>query len=113
MTGVFATTRVEVTRGTTQNAIGDDVDSTTPVAGLLEVPIGITERSRKVFSQESDEVRTVRYVVGRIQNGNTDIRKGDRLRDLRTDRVYYVEEVTGGERTIAGTSPLSLDLRKV
>lgn len=113
MTGVLATTRVAVYRGTTLNAIGDEVDSTTPVAGLLDVPIAITERSRKVFTQESDEVRTVRYVVGRIQNGKTDIRKDDRLYDNRTGRGYYVDEVTGGERTIAGTSPLQLDLRKV
>lgn len=112
MSVFLATTTAQVVRGSTVNALGDDVAGVAVVAGLAKVPVSIIEKGRKVYLPESGELRTVRYVVGRARS-NVDIRKGDRLVDNRTGNTYLVDEVTGGERSIAGTQPLVFDLRHV
>lgn len=108
---MLATTRVSILRGTTQTAAGDDADTGAPVAGLIDFPMQLLERNRTVYFVESDERRTVREVRGRCTP--RDIRAGDIVLDLTTARRYAVDEVTGGERTLSGTKPLLLDLRKL
>jgi hypothetical protein len=87
-----------------------DPDNTDPI--IARMPIGLTERSRRVYLPETDELRTIRYGDGRV-TGTFDVRKGDRLHDLRTGRWWSVNETDDGGHTIAGTSDLLLDLREV
>lgn len=89
----------------------EQVDNTTqPVAA--RVPMSIIERSRKVYLEETDELRTIRYGIGRLRGG-IDVRKHDRVWDVVKQRWWTVNEISGGGRTTAGLSDLSLDLREV
>jgi len=106
----LATERVDVQRGTTTNDLGDEVDNPTPVLGMQGISVSIIEKSRRIFGQDSSEDRTVRYADGLARPG-LDFREGDRLISKRTGRTWYVNEVTGGTRTIAGFADLVLDLR--
>lgn len=106
----IATEKVAVMRGTSTDALGNEIDSEEVVDGLDAVFVSIIEKSRRVYLPESSELRTVRYGVGRATPG-TDIRQGDRLRSARTGRTWIVNEVSGGERTIAGFRALVFDLR--
>lgn len=108
----MATTTVAVYRGETTNAAGDQVPTTTPLPGLLLLPFSVIEKSRTVFVQATSELRTIRYFVGRCRPG-VDLRKLDRLKDNLTQRWYAVDEVTGGDRSIAGMKDLVLDLRRL
>ncbi|MCU1617789.1 MAG: hypothetical protein JWO98_5329 [Frankiales bacterium] len=106
----LATTRADVLRGLATDEIGNEVDVDTPVDGLTNIPISLIEKSRNVYLPETDELRTIRYGIGRARPG-LDIREADRLLDRNTGRKWYVNEVTGGGRTIAGFADLVLDLR--
>lgn len=119
MTSTFlANTTVNLYRGSTTDALDDegdddltDAEDPGPV-NAEPVPFSLIERSRKVYLPESNELRTIRYGIGRCKP-TLDVRKNDRIRDLVTGRLWVVNEVSGGGRTIAGHADLSLDLRAV
>jgi hypothetical protein len=97
---------VDVLRGTTLNAYGDEVPGTTPA--VSGVPMSLIERTRLVRDPSTGELRRVAYVAGRCK-ADTDIRESDRIRDARTGVVYMVL----GRRTagsIVGLEDLELDL---
>lgn len=113
MSQPLATTTCAVIRGETTDALGDDIPSGIVVVGLEKLPFSIKEKSRKVYVPESDELRTVRYVVGRATPTAKALQiiATDRIRDNSTLKIYVVDEITGGERGISGTRPLVFDLR--
>jgi hypothetical protein len=106
----LATERVDVQRGTTVNELGDEVDDPTPVVGLQNISMSIIEKVRNVYGQDASEDRTVRTAVGRTRPGRV-FQEGDRIVSRLSGRTWYVNEVSGGTRTIAGFSDLVLDLR--
>lgn len=90
---------------------GDEVDAplTDATAVFLRQPAAITEKSRSVFSEESQRWETVRAAVGRFYP-RWSAQKGDRVRDDLTGQLYSVQE-TKVERTLSGRTELVLDLR--
>jgi hypothetical protein len=112
-TVVIATTRAAVYRGTTANGLGDDVDdNTTPVAGLESFPLSLIEKSRRTQDPASGTWRTVRYFAAQPLNPSLAILDGDRVKDLTTDDLYAINEITRTARTLSGSAALMLDLTK-
>lgn len=106
----MATTRAALVRGTTINALEDEVDdNATPVEGFDDFAAAITETSRAVYDPASGERRTVRVVTGRVP-ANLPVQDGDRIRDNRTGTIYPIGEFTLVPRSVAGQSSLTLDL---
>lgn len=103
-------TTLDVLRGTATTPMGDEIETTDGPAHLSNLPASLIERTRRVFMPESGEVRTVRYGIARLKPG-TDVKNTDTLRDRTTGRLWEVNEISGGERTLAGRSDLVLDLR--
>ena len=88
---MIANTRVTVLRGTTVDAFGDEVDTSTEVA--VDIAASLVEQSRTATTREDPTPRVVHYTVGRLPWG-TDVTEDDRLRDQRTGRVYIVTAVS-------------------
>lgn len=86
-----ATTKVTILRGTETNSFGDEVDSDVTVH--TGVRAAIAERNRRVYLPAEGATRVVRAYSGQV-GYETDIRKGDRLRDERTNVVYLVLEIS-------------------
>jgi len=106
----MANTRASIYRGTIDTGLDVVDDNTTPVAGLESVRASLIEKSRKVYDLASGESRTIRWCVGRLDPG-TPIVSGDRIKDNNNGKLYALDELTTGNRTIAGTRELVLDLR--
>jgi hypothetical protein len=107
---MVANTWAEVYRDTGDDVLGDPVTTTEPVEGLERVPMAITERSQRIYDAESDELRTVRYGVGRARIG-TDIKADDRIHDLRSGKWWAVRTVSPASPGFTGNRALSFDLR--
>lgn len=104
-----ATTTVSILRGTTTDGLGDTVDSTTAV--YTGITASIIEQTRTVRRRDEREPRTVRRYVGRLPAG-TDLQRGDRIKDERTDAVYMFDEY---DQLSSPTrvNDIRLDLRRV
>jgi hypothetical protein len=107
---VLANTWGAVYRDGEDDSLGDPISAEAPVAGLERVVLSIVEKSRAIYDPETDEVRTVRYGTGRARSG-TDIRRDDRIQDLKTGKWWAVREVSSGAASFAGYRDLSFDLR--
>jgi hypothetical protein len=107
---VIANTWAAVYRDTDDDVLGDPLSDEEPVDGLDRVVVAITEKSRTVYNEETDELRTIRYGTGRAKAG-TDIRKDDRIQDLRSGKWWAVTEVGSGSPGFTGHRDLSFDLR--
>lgn len=112
MSSVLATTKVAVYRATTQNALGDEVDNNdTPVSlSMAALPASIIERSKRVQDPASGIWRSIPVFKCRLVDPSLDIRKGDRVRDLRTGKLMTVDSITRTPRSLAGAASLTLDL---
>lgn len=121
----LANTWVDVYRGVSDDGTGltlgdleaemlptEQVDPLTTDPVLSHIPMQVIEHSRKVFLEESGELRTIRYGEGRC-TGTYDIRKNDRLWDTVKAKWWTVNEIDSGGRTLAGLTDLTLDLRVV
>lgn len=108
---MLATTRGAILRGTTEDEFGEPIDSDTPAAGLDDIPVSITEKSRSVFDPAEGTFRTVRELVGRIP-GNIIVQGGDRLRDNVTGEVFIIDEDERTRRSISGRASVTLSLRR-
>jgi hypothetical protein len=107
---MLANTWAEVYRDGDDDALGDPLEATAPVPGLERVTMSITERSQRIYDAESDELRVIRYGVGRAVVG-TDIRPDDRIHDLRTSKWWAVRTVSTEAPGFTGSRALSFDLR--
>lgn len=111
MSAGLATTRLAVYRGTTEDALGDTVDdNVTPVEGLERVAASLIERTKRVQDPASGIWRVIPYLKARISNPSHDIVEGDRVRDLRTNKLMTVDSITRTPRSLAGAATLTLDL---
>jgi hypothetical protein len=107
----LATTTCDTFRGTQDNAAGDPIDDNSNTARVgAGWAVGIVERSKRVQDPSSGIWRSERYSVARFENAGRDVQVGDRLKDLTTSIVYYVDAVNRVPRTITGASKLSCDL---
>lgn len=107
----LATTRAALLRGTTTDALGDEVDEPTVVRGFGSVPVSLIERSRNVQDPSTGTWRTVAYLVARVP-ANLPVQDGDRLRDLRTGVIYTFDDSTAIPRGIGGLSSRTLEVRQ-
>ena len=108
---MLATTRAAILRGTTDDVFGEDVDATTPAAGLDDFPASITETRRTVFDPAEQSFRTVRELTARIP-ATVALQDGDRLRDNRTGIIYIIDEDERTPRSISGRASVTLSLRR-
>ena len=93
-----ATTTLSIYRNSAQDTYGDSVDdNTTPAAsGLLG---SIMEQSRRVFLAAENRRTVVKNTTGRMKHG-TDVLEGDRIKDERTGKFYFVEAVSTPESPV-------------
>lgn len=106
------TTTVDVHRGTEASDDGDEVDAAGAViiAGLR---FSLIEQERAVRRHDSPMPRIVRTVTGGAPAG-TDIRVGDRIKDLATGFFYSVDATRQpGRPSFVPPADLVIDLRRV
>lgn len=109
---IVATTRGALLRGTTTDALGDEVDANgDPVDGFEDFPLSIVERDGSEFDQASGQWRTVRKLIGRVA-ANVPVDEGDRIKDLRDGAIYAVDGFRRTARGISGRSSVTLRLRR-
>lgn len=108
---MIATTRAALIRGTSQDALGDEVDSVDPVAGFTDFPASILEVGRREFDPASNTWRTVRDLVGRVPS-NVPVHDGDRLRDNRDGAIYAIDGFRRTPRSLSGRASVTLALRR-
>lgn len=118
---MIATTRAALLRGSTTDALGDEVDDLvvvgTPLGDLAQgrdlanFPASIIEKSRREFDEASNAWRTVRYFAGRVPS-YVPVKAGDVIRDRTTAALYIVSEVEGMARGLAGRSSVTLTMKR-
>lgn len=108
---IVATTRAALLRGSTTDALGDEVDAATVLAGYSDFPISIVEKTRREFDESSNAWRTVRYYAGRT-TASIPARAGDRIRDLRDGSIFVVDEVERMARGLSGRSSVTLTMKR-
>jgi hypothetical protein len=112
---MIATTRGELYRGTTQDALGDEVDdNSTPIeirAGRTDFPVSIIEAERREYDEASNAWRTVRYYAGRV-SAVVPVKAGDRIKDLYSGAFYVVDEAERMARGISGRSSVTLTMKR-
>jgi hypothetical protein len=67
----------------------DDDEDTDPDPYLRDLPASIIERTMRSPDPSTGDLRTIRYLVGRVTNG-TDVQSGDIISDRRTGERYRV-----------------------
>lgn len=87
---VTMNTLVTILRGQTTDAYGDSVEVDNVVAS--DVPCSILETGSNATRPADGRTDNVRNFTARCSR-KTDIRRDDRLRDQKTQRVYTVDEV--------------------
>lgn len=107
----IATTRAALLRGTTADALGDEIDDATVVAGFENFPMSIIEREAREFDPDSNTWRTVRKLVGRTSARITPA-PGDRIKDHRDGVIYSIGEITRTARGLSGRSSVTMGLKR-
>lgn len=109
----LATTRASVLRGTTTDALGDEVDANggSPVAGYDDLIASIVERRTSVYDPASGTRRTVRFYSCRLPYFVV-LAEGDRIKDNNTGEIFAITEKVTVPRSLAGQSSLTLKLTK-
>jgi hypothetical protein len=74
------------------------------------LPASVIERTKRVQDPASGVWRSIPYLKARMVNPSLDIRRGDRVRDLRTGKLMTVDSITRTSRSLAGAASLTLDL---
>lgn len=106
-----ATTRAALLRGTTTDALGDEVDGATVVVGFENFPMSIIEREAREYDPDSNTWRTVRKLVGRTSARITPV-PGDRIKDHRDGVIYSIGEITRTARGLSGRSSVTMGLKR-
>lgn len=109
MTAFIPTCLVDILRGETTDGYGDAVETDTPIA--TDVPMSITETSRRIWLPAESRTTRVRMFTGRARP-QVDVQEGDRLRDTVTASIYLVEAVSRPASPI-GRADARLDLRRI
>ena len=108
---IVATTRGALLRGTTTDALGDEIDGGTIVAGADNFPVSIIESEAREYDPASNTWRTVRKLTGRTSARIQPV-PGDRLKDLRDGVVYAIGEITRTPRGLSGRSSVTMGLKR-
>lgn len=108
---IVATTRGALLRGTTEDALGDEVDALVEVVGFEDFAASLIERDRREFDEASNTWRTVRYFAGRFP-GNVPAVVGDVFRDARDAKLYRIVEVESMPRGLSGRSSVTLTMKR-
>lgn len=108
---IVATTRAALVRGTTKDALGDEIDGINVVPGFADFPISIIERDAREYDPDSNTWRTVRKLVGRT-SARIAPEPGDRIKDLRDGVIYSVGEFTRTARGLSGRSSVTITLNR-
>lgn len=105
----LATTTVTITRGTAENAYGDEIDTDEVVAS--KVPASILERPVTGARPASGRADTPRIYAMRVWK-TVDLRQNDRVRDERTGRTFYVTTEAPSTNPV-GLGSTRVDLQRV
>lgn len=109
---MIATTRGQLLRGQTTDALGDEVDTLEPVPGVAsDFAVSLIENRSSVQDPETGTWRSVTYMQAQIKR-RLDIQDGDRLKDLRTGIVYAIGDKSTVPRSLGGFSSTTLELRQ-
>lgn len=104
-----ATTTVSVLGGSSsQDAFGDETDSTTVLAS--QIPASLIESTRTASEPVSGIKRIVRTHICRLPPG-TDIDETKRIKDDVTGEIYIIVAVTKNSNPVL-TQPLRADLKR-
>lgn len=111
---MFATTRVRLGPGTDQETPTDEYGD--PIAGAPNplqkpVPAALTEKSRVVMDETTGSPRTIHYAILRLSPNAGECDVNTLVEDVRTGKVWIVEEKVGPARTIAGADTLTFNLK--
>lgn len=77
---------------------------------MTEQPASVIQRSKRVQDPATGTWRSIPYYRARLTDPSLDIRRGDRVRDLRTGKLMTVDSVDRVARSLTGSARLSLDL---
>jgi hypothetical protein len=106
------TTTVDVHRGTATSDDADEVDTVGAVV-IAGLRFSLIEQERAVGRHDSGMPRIVRSVTGAAPAG-TDIRVGDRVKDLSTGLFYSVDATRQpGRPSFVPPADLVINLRRV
>jgi len=109
----MATCRAAVYGATIDNGLGDAIDDNdTPVEGLEDVRASLIEKSRKLFDATTGASRTVRWCVARFDAHLAPLfAEGYRIKDLRSGKIYVIDELTVDVHGLASNADFVLDTR--
>lgn len=109
---MIATTRAALIRGaSTEDAAGDEIESTDILVGFESFPASIIEKERREWDPSTNVARTVRKITGRV-SARIPIQTGDRIKDLTTGKIYELDgDFTPVARSISGRSSVTLKLK--
>lgn len=105
-----ANTTISVLRGTAADDYSDDMDLDQTVGSRIVAAISETRRAIK--RSDSTTPERVMSFTGRV-GAETDVRRGDRVRDERTATIYIVDDVVTQPGFQGHTPDKRLDLRRV
>lgn len=118
---MIATTRGALLRGSTKDALGDEIDALVAVAtpapdaalgrDLASFHFSVIEKSRREFDESSNAWRTVRYYAGRCPIF-VPVKAGDTIRDNRDGTLYNVTEAERMPRGLSGRSSVTLTMKR-
>lgn len=109
---MLATTRGALYRGTTTDALGDEVDdNSTAVDGHDDFPMSLLERDRAEYDPATNTMRVVRELVARVPS-NVPVDEGDRVKDLRDGALYAVDGFRRTPRGLSGRASVTMTVRR-
>lgn len=92
------------------NGSASILETRTLLGDYGNLPASVIERTKRVQDPASGIWRSIPYLKARMVNPSLDIRKGDRVRDLRTGKLMTVDSITRTSRSLAAAASLTLDL---
>lgn len=81
-----------LSRVTTTNDYGDEVEGVDESSPVITILGSVIERTKQVFNPDDGRVATIRFLTGRF-NHNADIQDGDRIKDEKTGEIFVVESL--------------------
>lgn len=103
------TTEIDVLRGTSTDAYGDETDTSEIV--YKKIPASIIERSSIVETGTSGRPRKIRQFGARV-SAKVKLQNGDRIRDRNTGDIYIVDSIARVQNPIISVDT-RVDLRRV
>lgn len=109
---VPTTTVAVLSRDSTTDSYGDEVESSAELAGFTALPAYIAGTSERVFDPVSGRVTVIEGVVIRLRPGAFTFAEHDRVRDNNTGLVYQIDTVSQGS-SLVGDPDVRLTAKQV